>query len=241
MYRMEYGYMERYGDTVVAWGEVYGNPKFEEGSFIHTSKVAKAQIENEVVHIFTQSGSHYTMEIGEIRSNALECTRDALGTLGVVLDTARCQQIIQAKEEEVCKTASGLLKPGELYIRLSDVNIIRNAYFMDEKGKLIPASVRCHVGTFKDSMLVSVWGACDFRYFPEIDMEPYHWSDGLHAVKIHNIGEDFNFRGSSRRILCKRDTITTVEAKEYTGEGLFSPDMVTGKCIFSRMMEGDNK
>ena len=83
--------------------------------------------------------------------------------------------------------------------------------------------------------IVAEHGQVDFRYFPNVNMQPYHWSDGLESVYIHNIDTyDFMFQGTKEDILCAQGNVTKIEKDNYTGEGLFSPDVVNGKCVLTQ-------
>jgi hypothetical protein len=67
-----------------------------------------------------------------------------------------------------------------------------------------------------------------------MSIEPYHYSDGLETIYIDNVGtEDFLFRDGETEILCKSGEITTIGNKYFKNEGLFSPDVVTGKGLIT--------
>lgn len=73
----------------------------------------------------------------------------------------------------------------------------------------------------------------DFRYW---DMpggiQPYHWSDGLNAIKIENVGKNDIIFYADTDIVCKVGEITVIKSKQYCGEGLLSPDSVNGDSVF---------
>ena len=103
------------------------------------------------------------------------------------------------------------------------------------EGQVYEIPEKVHVGMFQDSVLITDWehGNVDFRFFPNYQMEPYHWSDGLEKIHIHNLDtREFYFKGTDGAICMKAGEITVVEKSAYRGEGLFSPDAVNGKCAF---------
>ena len=85
-----------------------------------------------------------------------------------------------------------------------------------------------HTGMFQDSVLYTIGGVLDFRYFPKHDsIETYHWSDNIERAYIRNDMEyTFIFNG---------EYIAPGEIKEFnkerSREGLFSPDAFNGKSI----------
>lgn len=222
------------GGQVVAGGYVREHPRIDEGIFVNTSTVKEAGMEGDELHFHTISGSHYRLSLADLDGERLDGTKAALESLRVTLDVDRCKALMCEKEKKTAEWLSGVLKPCELYVRLLCDESVTHAYYMDAGGKIAKADVDYHVGTFQDSILIRVYGQCDFRFFPKgISIEPYHWSDGLRAVRIHNICEDFDFIGTSGRITCKGGEVTAIESKEYTGEGLMSPDSVTGKSMLT--------
>ena len=70
--------------------------------------------------------------------------------------------------------------------------LTKEAYFKDSDGKITEITVTTHTGMFQDSYLVTDFdnGKVDFRYwdYPR-GIKPYHWSDGLSAIRIENTGK----------------------------------------------------
>lgn len=236
MFRLRNWHLENVGDFMMGFGECYGNPRFHAGYFIHTSPVLNIEMGEQSLKLFTRSGSCYAATFEDADGHALECTQRVLQTMGIQFDVEKCKMLKQRKTEAEKRHASGAICPGELYVKMAGGWEVLEAYFKTQKGDLVDISVHRHESFFSDdSILVTDWknGLCDWRIFPLGDIvEPYHWSDGLCAVNIENIGDSFVFKGSGRDILCKHGTITRIASKEYVGEGLFSPDAVNGKSIF---------
>lgn len=232
---LEQGYLAfREDGQIAACGYVIGHPKVDDGIFINTSYVESVTMEGDELHIHTQSGSHYRLRLADVYEERLGNTKAALKKLGVSFDMGRCRTLIRENEIKMCVELSGILEPCELYLRMLCDETVTHAYYMAENGVITKAGISYHVGTFQDSILIRVYCKCDFRFFPNgTNIEPYHWSDGLQAVKIHNICGDFDFKCDQRRIKCKGKEITTIKAEEYTGEGLVSPDSVTGKSLLT--------
>lgn len=239
MFRLRNWYLKNVDDFTMGFGECYGNPRFHAGYFIHTSPVLNIEMGERSLKLFTRSGSCYAAAFEDADGHALECTQRVLQTMGIQFDVEKCKMLKQRKTEAEKRHASGAIYPGELYVKMAGGWEVLKAYFKTQKGDLVAVSVRRHESFFSDdSILVTDWkdGLCDWRIFPLGDIvKPYHWSDGLYAVNIENIGDSFVFKGSGRDILCKHGTITRIASKEYVGEGLLSPDAVNGKSVFSKV------
>ena len=238
MYTLTNWYFSLHKDTCIAWGIVSGHPEFSDGTFIHTSRVrqASADEEQDCLLVHTKSGSQYRLSFAGIALDCMEDTRSCLRQLGISADFLdRCEKICADSEKAKMLESDSVLNPNELFLEMCGVSALQ-AYFKDETGELHPIQILTHSGMFQDSILVTDWhsGLVDFRYFPNDCIKPYHWSDGLKAVKIKNIGRaDIIFSGSHREIVCRSGEITVIESGEYGGEGLFSPDAVNGKSVFS--------
>lgn len=234
MITLEQGYLTIHGEYVRASGYALGHPKIDDGVFVNTSRIVKISTDDNTIYFTTFSGSQYQLRCIDIDIERLADVKASLEKFGVSFDVKRCRTLIQENENRICRDLSGVVRPCELYLRMLNEEAVTHAYYMDANGRLLKADIQYHSGTFQDSILISVYGICDFRFFPKcMEIEPYHWSKGLKAVKIYSLCNDFAFRGSFRCITCKVGTITTIEAKEYTGEGLMYPDSVSGKSMLT--------
>lgn len=235
MFRLRNWYLEDAGDFIRGFGECYGNPRFCEGYYIHTSRVQKIETEEQSLKLFTKSGSCYVAAFKDANEHVLEHTQKALQLMGIPFDVEKCKMLMrQRTEDEKCQVSKAIYS-SELYVKMAGGRSVLSAYFKMADSVVVEISVVRHESFYSDdSILVTDWknGLCDWRIFPMGDIvRPYHWSDGLKAVSIENIGDDFIFKGSSRDILCKHGTITRITDKEYVGEELLSPDAVNGKNI----------
>ena len=248
MYRLKDWYLGTSSNGLSGRGFCYDNPNFFSGQFITTSHIMRIEVENEEgqLKLFTKSGSCYVLAYAYIDEHRIDSTQEILKDMNVEVDLQRCiafkEERLKATKEKVAE----LLNQNELYVIMAGGNGVAEAYFKREDDVVVSISVKVHIGTFQDSILVTDWdtGLCDWRIFPSpFIVKPYHWSDGLVAVHIENDGEDFIFMGSNREIPCKSGVVTVIKNEEYVGEGLFSPDAVNGKCAFSALFSDneDNK
>lgn len=225
MIRFEKGYLDFFDGKVSAHGYLFGHEEVDEGTYCDLSHIQEIMVKDDNFLIRAISGNIYQLEFKEINESMLDCTEEALNQLGVAVDMERIKTIVQQNGQKRAEWLAGVLNPCELYIRLLTDVSVTHAYYMEESGKIVKANVRYHTGTFQDSILIRDYSKFDFRFFPQgISITPYHWSDGLRAVKIHSICGNLRFRGSFREILCKAGEVTTIESKEYKEGVVCSPD-----------------
>ena len=234
-------------NRIYANGSVYGHYRLSDGDHIHTSYIVKSYLLENGVYVFeTYSGSLYQLSEDEICPELFEKTKRILekvewskaDDIRERLDRANNEfaQRRQARESIVNGArdwAAANLGNGELYLIMESMKVLKALHKAEEQIYEIP--VKVHSGMFQDSVLITDWenGTVDFRFFPNFQMEPYHWSDGLEKLHIHNVASKaFSFQGTDGGILCEAGKITTVDKNAYRGEGLFSPDAVNGKCMF---------
>lgn len=230
-------YLRQYNDSHLAWGYVFNHPRLSDGTHIHTSRIKDLEMNEAgdrlVMH--TDSDNEYELSLVNIGIDAFEETQDSLKAFNIpTFSLEKCQKLQQIKEDAKIAKVSEILKPNELYLLQYGV-LTREAYFKSADGKVTKIDVSLHSGTFQDSYLVTDFqgGKVDFRYFDKLyGIEPYHWSDNLEAIKIENLGKiDIRFYADTE-ILCKTGEITTIESRQFSGEGLISPDAVNGKSAF---------
>lgn len=247
-------YVKNYFDIgFYAKGLVFGHHRFEDSTSISTSAVEKVYGLEDGKYVFeTHSGSLYQLDMDDVREDYAEQVKEILSNTEIVRnDSAILEKVNKANEvfTEKKKWREDLLnnaiiwceqniENNELYLVMEGMKVLKAVFKHEGKGYEIEP--RVHLGMFQDSVLITDWkyGRVDFRYFPNARLEPYHWSDGLESVYIHNISTyDFSFKGTKEEILCVKGNITKIEKDKYTGEGLFSPDVVNGKCALLRQKE----
>lgn len=240
MFELKRWYLSEWNETyIVAHGYVFNNPKFTQGIHIHTSPIKVEDVtvdeEQEQIIVVTRSGSHYVLKFAEMKfsmKEIIEACFDKLNISRSILD--KCYDSSVKQSQNTLKEVAKRLQPKELYLKMGGSSVI-DGYFKREDGELIKTDITYHPGMFHDSVLVRCFGEVDFRYFPEdlfdAVMRPYHWSDGLDRIIIHNIGEKLIFRGSNEDFICESGEEMTIESKDYCGEGLVSPDCVNGKSM----------
>lgn len=225
-------------------GTVYGHHRLKDGDYIHTSEIEKIYLcaDNEYI-VETHSGSLYHLVAEEMDWAEHKDTMEKLGLLKI-LDGAEYASQLAIKKEQLYEkqrligaaedTAKEHMDEDGLYLIMEQMNVVKAVLKRESRYREINVCV--HVGMFHNSVLIRDLKdrEVDFRYFPEDMMEPYHWSDGLQCIFIHNIGRhSILFRGTEQNIVCKANEVTKIRNDEYQGEGLFSPDIVNGKCFFS--------
>ena len=250
-------YLQEFCEGVmIAHGNVWGHYRLADGDFIHTSRIEKIYLLEENVYVMeTFSGSLYELYDNEMAEVEAQETREILAKIELLKDDSLADKLKRAREdfdkrrearecilnnaEEYVRTN---LNNGELYLVQEGMKVLKALFRHEDEIRDIPK--RVHVGMFQDSVLITDWqeGKVDFRFFPNARMEPYHWSDGLEKIHIHNVGHsDFFFKGTEEDILCKKDAVTAISKEVYRGEGLFSPDAVNGKCAFFPLKEVEEK
>ena len=210
--------MDVAGGYILGFGECYGNPRFCEGYYVHTSPVLNIEMEGQNLKFFTRSGSCYAAALEDVAEQVLERTQKVIRMMGIQLDADQCRMLKQQRIEAVKRYVSEIIHSNELYVKMAGAWDVKEAFFKKEDGSVVDIAVVRHDSSFsEDSILVTDWknGLCDWRIFPSFNsIKPYCWSEGLCSVKIENVGNDFVFRGSHGDILCEHGKITTVKEDE---------------------------
>ena len=250
MYKLKNWSFGRFFDGgIYVNGIVFGHHRLQDGEDIHTSEIEKIYMydENEYV-VATHSGSLYHLLVDEMNPEKKENNKETLGTLKALKGVEKTEQLdteikrFEEKQKVVglfMNTAKENMEDDGLYLIMEHMHVVKAVLKSNNVYRELHSSV--HVGMFQDSVLVTDWeeGEVDFRFFPNLMMEPYHWSDGLNCIYIHNIGKNnILFKGTNQIIDCKTNEVTKICKNAYREEGLFSPDVVNGKCIFSNEIAG---
>lgn len=232
MFRLKKWSLKLINDGFTGLGDCYGNPEFFDGTFVRTSYVIRAVVEDEKnqIMLFTRQGECYVLDYADISQDSLEDTGKVLESRGIGVDLKKCTALRRQKTKATIKRLMDILKPSELYVAVASGWDVTEAYFKTEKEIVIPIPVKVHTGTYQDSIMVSKAGLCDWRIYPSCFLvRPYYWSKNLDAVRIENVGSSFTFQGAGNEILCKSGEITVIGRKEFVEAGLFSPDAASGK------------
>lgn len=233
--------------TLYANGEVYGHYRLEDGDYIYTSYILNwYDLGNGEYVVETYSGSLYQLQESEMKEELRENTKrhlekaDWKNADGMKEKIAIANREFAAKREvreQILNNAESWAKAnlgnGDLYLVMESVKVLKALY--KQGNQLYELYEKIHLGMFQDSVMITDWehGNVDFRFFPNSRIEPYHWSDGLEKLHIHNAGTKvIYFKGTEEEIRCEAGKITVVDKSAYRGEGLFSPDAVNGKCAF---------
>lgn len=237
MVKLKYWHFSRYEDGYHAHGVVSGHPRLEDGVLATTSTIESIKLdsENNRLIMITYSQNEYELLFADVQLMCFEETSDILQEFNIpALDRDKCENLLKQAEKEFLDKVDSILGKNELYLQLSGV-FAQRAFFRNNDGKLHEIRTTPHTGMQNDSILITDWekGEVDFRYWTRfMAIRPYHWSDGLETIKVENIGTtDISFLCDSK-IICKAEEITTIKYQQFHREGLFSPDVVNGKCAF---------
>lgn len=229
--------------AILADGTASGHPKLPDGLSVNTSPVEKAWVEDGVLMLLTRSGNRYSLPPEAISPRQQGKTAVCLERLG--LSAGLVEQWENARQEadkaRLERIESGS-KAGELYLEVAGCATLA-AFFRSAQGTLVEIRPYIHVGMFQDSIMLTDWsgGTVDFRYFPKGDkIEPYHFSDGLTAIRLHNRGVNpVTFGVQGKETLCPPGAVTLLSVAEHDTEGLFSPDAVNGKGLYASLLGTD--
>lgn len=100
MYRLENWYFRKYKNYIMALGNVYDNPRFFDGYFVHTNIIVKITVEDTFFHVLTKSGSNYILpyEDCECRGECLENLKEAVALFG--FSDALVEKCVGMREEK---------------------------------------------------------------------------------------------------------------------------------------------
>ena len=234
-----WGLVQSYhGGWIAAVGRVSDHPSLRTDDRIHTSPVAEAELVDGALLLTTASDHLYTLLPEWFDPNYRESTAACLEQLGPDAGFADvCVQARTQADQARLSENEQETGPGELLLEMIGTSA-RQAIFRTAQGKPVHLKRLIHSGMFQDSILFTDWegGTVDFRYFSRDGwVEPYHISDGLHTVKIRNLGSGPVLFGCvGKETVCPAGKVTAIPAAEHNREGLFSPDVVNGKNIFHR-------
>lgn len=221
-------FTESMGGGYILQGYVYGHYRLGDGDFIHTSTIKSICRTGGGEYLaVTRSGSPYHLKESEMEESRKEDTQEILSQqIGESLPEVReIETAFEEKEKRgkrVLAETRQRMENGDLYLAVDEhsMHIIKAYFKWEDKIYIIKPSV--HVGMFQDSVLITDYrhGEVDFRYFPDMDMRPYHWSDGLESIYVHNMGpDDFYFRRTEERILCPAFEATRIMKKQHQDDG----------------------
>ena len=223
-------------------GIIFGHDRIMDGISAHTSNIEEVSLDNDRINVLTHSKNNYVLELSEIDMSSFDITEMILDRFGVSINKDYCQQLKNKKSADLIKFVDSVIDDNELFLEMAGV-YVQNAFFKKD-GNIRGIKFNVHLGMFKDSYLVSDYdkGWVDFRYFGDLNyIKPYHWSDGLDAIKIKNVGSlPLRFRGTNTCIECNKDEITKVDHSMYTEDELLSPDAVNDVNFFKNTISAND-
>lgn len=230
-------YIEKKYSNYMACGYVAGHPKLPDGTNIHTSLLVQVEKdERQNLSLITRSGNQYHLAGEDICHKKISMTEKSLKVFGVHDFCKGALRLSAKKQDEKRREAEKRLSENGLFLEMLGCSCLA-AYFKDACG-VHPLNVNVHVGTFQDSVLCRKAGVADFRYFPQGDITPmietYHASNNIKGLLVKNLGR-VDIRLNS--MVCKAKTVTRVDKKYFTVEGLLSPDVYDGKSMLLDWMK----
>ena len=217
-------YTSKKGDFYVAGGCVFEHPSIDDGIYMNTSNIKSIRFEsfeNKLIMI-TKSDNEYVLSLSDIRLDCFKETQRFLNENNVwIPDFEECKSLVDKAENIVLSHLNEVLKERELYLKMADSCVIK-AYWKNKKVRAIDILV--HTGMFNDSYIVTdkEKHEVDFRYFARLfGIEPYHYSEGINAILIENIGSsDIGFTEKDFFLNCKSGEVTRIESKYFCEHGL---------------------
>lgn len=207
-----------------AHGVVSGHDQLPDGSLVHTDRLQKIRFEQQETRLtlLTQSGEHYDLDVSAIDITKTDETREVFMMFGInAYFLGFCAEL----------AADRILRNREM-LWIFDYN---RAFFKDVQGRVQTISLRTHVCSFDDAVLITDWkdGKVNFCYSPKgnstIVMEPCCWADELGAVLIDNrAAKDIEFIGTERTVHCRPGEITRLESMEEACHGSGGEEKLLG-------------
>ncbi len=223
------------------WGVCLGHDKLPDGLFIHTSRLMGVKTENNTLHVYTHSGTHYICNLEDINLEELENSKVELQKFKIDMSFFdNVETIVKIANEKYEAELMKKLKNNDFFIELIGYTS-RKTYFKKD-GELIYLPTGYHCGMFQDSYLFRKFDVVDVRYMDHTDaIQFYHVSDGVERVCIKcNSTNTFTITGVGKEIQIEpEDMEIKYLTTENCLEGLFSPDCVNGKSALSRRIDND--
>ncbi len=221
------------GDDKMAHGNVKGNPKIMDTTFIHTSNVmgVETDFENEEA-LITTSHSVYHAPLKHCDIDTQAQFPDMLPGFEKIKEKYSEGRI--AEPSAFAQTERSIVFPtiekGKVLLVLSDFDeyYFHSLCVIGENGKPLEYSAYAHIGTFQDSFLIQAdlprneKSIIDLRYFPHYRNIEFYTSvtDGM-PLYAENIGENtlyirarkmmFSLKGGERKELCKQNACEDID------------------------------
>lgn len=215
-------------------GIAYGHPHVSDGTNVRTSMIKDSSFDKgaKKILVTTQSGSNYELKFEDINymPDSIKNIRDSFQVLNISTDIIDESKILARVKNTIrLIEADKLTGNGDLLLEMAGSKVAY-AYFK-KKGRVYPCTISYHGGMFQDSILIRKSGIVDYRYFPKANcLETYHVSNGIKRLVIKNDGSEDIILDNE---VFKSHTITEYCVGDNYCEGLFSPDCVDGKNMFS--------
>lgn len=176
MKKLSNWHIEMKSDYYIAHGNVSGNQRFQDGTKIHTSKITKTEMIDDMIFIYTKN-SVYKCLI----ENCCFNYQTQIDILPFDISTYKEKYF---KDFPPQKNSITLNFSAEID------NFFKHA-IVESNGEIIELSMYLHLGMYQDSCLIgngSEGGQYDIRYYPNNIIEFYCFDTDNLPVYIENSG-----------------------------------------------------
>lgn len=197
MYILKNWYFERYKDSYRIWGNAYGNERFPEGQWIHTSAIKDLKAERGTLIIYTENSS-YSAKFSSHQSIDQRILRQALRDFMWPDDSDVYEKIISAQRRKASKETEEYTPDdfGTCSILTFSADIFNGFVSLDirkKKKRYRTISYQLHKGMFQDYIEISDYELdYYFRFFcftkNAFQFDP--WSTKYSPVFMKNIGKE---------------------------------------------------
>ena len=197
MYTLKNWYFEKHKDTYRIWGNAYGNDRFAEGQWIHTSAFKGLQVERGTLIVDTENSS-YSARFNSHQSIDQRILRQALRDFLWPDDGDVYEKIVSAQRRKEAKTEE-VLTPEDTdtcAVLTFSADILNGFVCLDlkrKKKRYHTISYQLHKGMFQDTIEISDYELdYNFRFFcfTRNAFQFEAWSDRYSPVFMKNIGKE---------------------------------------------------
>ncbi len=197
MYILKNWYFEKFNDQYRIWGNAYGNERFPEGQWIHTSVIKELRCERGALIILTEHSS-YSAKFNSHQSLDQRVLRQALRDFLWPEDKDVYDKIVSAvKRKEAHETEIPTPEECDTYAILSFSSDILNGFvsldLKKRKKKFHTVAYDLHKGMFQDYIEVADYEMdYSFRFFSftrnAFQFDP--WPPKYTPVFLRNVGKE---------------------------------------------------
>ena len=186
-------------------GYVYGNPKFEEGTWINTSPIYKIEVLEECLRVHTMN-SVYECAYETYAGGEMSFAKEDFFPMPEPKEENRMKVEVAIKEKVAARIAREKESLTTAFSEEEDCLVfefssnedyyIKAVYAKKDGEEFYSRDYHVHVGTFQDSVLIEdIYGdeeyECDYRFFPYAgnSLEFYSFSRFEGRIYVRNVGD----------------------------------------------------